>query len=300
MASSNLAKISPIGDDLSRSITGILQRLTTNIEEPSYRLWQFRIPGTKRNSQLRLTSRWFSISLPLRACPRVIDYKLIDNCFKHNSRLHGSPRIILSPVGSERRLVIELPIDLLPIDSEEDLEELIATEIASLRDANGKNHSPATSTTSAPQLSCSQLESVFEESDWPIRKVDDFNIEVPLEIPGHYYAANISQDSAGLRLSVPIFTNEYATASPTCRRAASVFLWAITSRVRMVKPVLAGKRLALEVSLPSGLIMAATVAHGCAALAVTLQQFVDEAELLIASEQLAQIFLSNFGFQKAA
>jgi hypothetical protein len=147
---------------------------------------------------------------------------------------------------------------------------------------------------------CAQLESIFEESDWPLRKVDDFNIEVPLEIPGSYYAADLSQDNIGLRLNVPIFTNEYATASSASRSAISVLLWAITSRVRMVKPVLCGKRLGLEVSLPSGLVMAASVAHGCAALAFTLQQFVNEAELLIADEHLAQLYLSNLGFQKAA
>ena len=68
----------------------------------------------------------------------------------------------------------------------------------------------------------------------------------------------------------------------------------------MVKPVLARKRLGIEVSLPYELVMAASVAHGCAALAVTLQNFTNEAELLLANEQLAQLYLSFINFQEAA
>ncbi len=300
MASSELPRPAWIGNDISQAITEILHGSATNVEETSYRLWQFRIPGSKRNSRLRLTSRWFSLSLPLRAFPRAIDCKLIDNTFKHNARFNGSPRIIGSPAGRERQLVIEIPADLLPYDCVPEVEELIAAEVASLGDPRGKNHSQAEKSSREPRLSCAQLESIFEESDWPVRNVDDFNIEVPLEIPGSYYAADLSQDNIGLRLNVPIFTNEYATASSASRSAISVLLWAITSRVRMVKPVLCGKRLGLEVALPSGLIMAASVAHGCAALACTLQQFVREAELLIADDHLAQLYLSNLGFQKAA
>lgn len=196
--------------------------------------------------------------------------------------------------------MIEIAEDLLPYDSIPEFERLIASQIACLGGARGKNQPPATSSLREPQLSHPQLESLFEESGWPLQMIDDCNIGVPLEIPGSYHAAGISQDHSGLRLSVPLFANEFTAASPASRSAVCALLWATASRVRMVKPVLARKRLGIEVSLPYELVMAASVSHGCAALAVTLQNFTKEAELLFANEQLAQLYLSFLDFQEAA
>jgi hypothetical protein len=300
MTSSDLHKPPLKGDHVSGVITEILQSVAARVEQTSHRQWQFRIPGTRCNGRLCLSSGWCSFSLPLQAVPGAIDSELIESSFKQNVRLNGSSRIILSPTWRERQLVIEIAEDLLPFDYISELERLIATQIASLGGARSRKHSQAIGSLRKSQMSHPQLESIFEESSWPLRKIDDCTIEVPLEIPGSYYAASISQDPGGLRLSVPIFLNEFAAASPAGRSAVCALLWATASRVRMVKPVLARKRLGIEVSLPYELDMARSVAHGCAVLAVTLQHIVDEAELLLANEHLAQLYLSFSGFQKTA
>ena len=300
MTSSSLSKPAPREDDLTRVVTGILQTLAYRVEQPSQRQWQFRIPGTRRNSRLSLSSGWCSFTLPLQPIAGAIDSRLIENSFKHNTRLHGNVRIILSPAGRERQLVIEIAQDLLPLDCIPELEKLIANQITRLGDARGKNHPGATGSLRELRLPHTQLESIFEEANWPLRKVDDRNIEVPLEIPGSYYAASISQNHSGLHLSVPIFQNAFASASAASRSAVCALLWSTANRVRMIKPVLARKRLGIEVSLPYELVMTASVAHGCAALAVTLQNFNNEAELLLANEQLAELYLSFLNFQEAA
>lgn len=300
MTSSNLPKPACRGDHLSRVISRILQAVTTGVEQTSFRQWQFRIPGARGNSRLCLSSGWCSFSLSLQAVAGAIDSRLIENSFKHNARLNGSPRIILSPARRERQLVSEVAQDLLPYDSVPELEKLIANQITGLGDARSKHHPWTTSSTWEPPLPHRQLESIFEEANWPLRKVDDCNVEVPLEIPGNYYSASISQDRDGLRLGVPIFPKEFAATSPASRSAICALLWAVANRVRMVKPILARKRLGIEVSLPYDLVMATSVAHGCAALAVTLQNFTHEAELLLADKRLAQLYLSFLNFQEAA
>lgn len=300
MTSSDLTKPSSGGDHLSRIINGILQAETARVEQTSYRQWQFRISGTRPTSRLSLATGWCSFSQPLRTVAGASDGKLIENSLKHNARLNGSLRIIQTPGGRERQFVIEIAEDLLPYDSIPELERLIENQIACLADTRGKNQPTATGSLLEPQLSPTQLESLFEESGWPLQKIDDRNIEVPLEIAGSYYAAGISQEHSGLRLNVPLFRNEFAAASPVSRGAVCALLWSTAGRVRMVKPVLARKRLGMEISLPYELVLATSVAHGCAALAVTLQQFVNEAELLLADEQLAQLYLSFLNFQEAA
>jgi len=300
VTSSDLTKSSSGGDHLSRIVNGILQAQAARVEQTSYRQWQFRIPGTRLTSRLCLSSGWCSFSQPLRTVTGTIDRKLIENSLKQNARLNGSLRIIPSPAGRERQFVIEIAQDLLPLDCIPELEKLIANQIVSLGEVRGKNRPRATESLREPRLPHTQLESIFEESGWPLQKIDDCNIEVPLEIPGSYYAASISQSHSGLHLSVPILQNAFSSASAASRSAVCALLWSTASRVRMVKPVLARKRLGIEVSLPYELVMAASVAHGCAALAVTLQNFTNEAELLLANEQLAQLYLSFINFQEAA
>lgn len=53
----------------------------------------------------------------------------------------------------------------------------------------------------------------------------------------------------------------------------------------------------LEVSTPVAQINEIALAHACTALSAALQIFLAEAELLIADEALAQIYLANLEFQ---
>lgn len=297
-AGNNALMLDSINGDIAQRMGLILGRIATGVEEISYRQWQFCVPGTNRNAQLHLSARWLSIGLPMRVLPRPIDGKLIDSTLSRNARIKGSPRIIGSSAGHERRLVVDIPVDVLPWDSEPELDKLIAAEISAMSSALDKKLSHADNPRQA-RLSYEQLETIFEEAGWSIRKGEDDGLEVPLEVPGCYYIASLSQGNNITRLSVPIFVNELSSGSYASRNAITVLLWLITSHVRMVKPTSTRRALGLEVSLPAGLVKAASLAHACAALSATLQHFVAEAELLIADEYLAQIYLSNLDFQKA-
>ena len=123
-----------------------------------------------------------------------------------------------------------------------------------------------------------------------------WKFEIPLEVPGNYLVANVGHDSSSTRLSVPILAAELATAPHKCRHAVTVLLWLTSSRIRMVKAIRSRHALALEVSLSAAQVNAIALAHACAALSAALQQCAAEAGLLIADEELAQIYLSNLEF----
>ncbi len=287
-----------IGDEITRILGVVLRRISTEVEQLSYRQWQFRMPGKNRHARLQVAAGWLRIGLSMSRLPASIDSKSIANLLTGNARIKGGPRIIICPVRHERRLVIDLPLEILPWDDEAELESLLATAITSLGNALNKKPADAVRPTHRP-LFCERLDAILEDDGWSVYRGEDDGLEVPLEVPGRHFTAAINLDDHGIHLRVPLFTEEFASASYPCRSATTLMLCLATSHLRMVKATGSRRRLGLEVSLPLAAVTAALLLHGCAALSVALQQLAAEAELLIADRRLAKLYLSNPGFPKA-
>ena len=290
------------GNDSER-LDAILRRTTTVLSGSTFDQWHIRLPGTRRRARLRLSAEWLNMSLPLRALDRSPDPELIGGMLDHNARLEGSARIIGSGLRRQRQLVVDVPADLLPWDSESELETLIAALLESIGTAVNVIGQPRAIRPQTP-LPHEQLQEALDEAGWPAQAGEAENLEgpleVPLEVPGTYLAARVRHDSRSTRLTVPILVDELAAAPQECRNAVIVLLWLMASHVRMVRAVRARRALALEVSLLPGHASAAALAHGCAALSAALQQVATEAELLASDDHLAQIYLSNLGLSTAA
>jgi hypothetical protein len=79
-----------------------------------------------------------------------------------------------------------------------------------------------------------------------------------------------------------------------------VLLWVVACRIRLVKPVRKGSALGIEAALPLAHDPAAMAGHVCAALSFAAQQFLSEAQRLVADPALARIYLANMGFESAS
>ncbi len=287
----------------SERLDAILRRTTTVLSDSTFDQWHIRLPGTRRRARLQLSTEWLNMSLPLRALDRSPDPELIGGMLDHNARIQSSARIIGSGLQRQRRLDVDVPADLLPWDSESELDTLIAALLESIATAMNAIGRPRAIPPQTP-MPRGQLEEALDEAGWPAQagEAESFEgpLEVPLEVSGTYVAARISHDGRSTRLTVPMLVDELAGASYACRNGVIVLLWLIASRVRMVKATRSRRVLALEVSLLPGYAGAAALAHGCAALSAALQQVATEAKLLAADDRLAQIYLSNLGLSTAA
>jgi hypothetical protein len=249
----------------------------------------------RRIANVDLSAGWLSIGVSLRLLSMPISLNIIGSMLSRNARIDGSSRIVGQRRQGGRQIVADIPVDLLPWDEEAELDLLLGSTVARLNAALCPNvqHTESLSQAGLPR---EQIEAAFNEAGWPAQPGEDERLEIPLEVPGSYFVASVDHDSASTRLSVPILAGELAAASLNCRSAVTVLLWLTASRIRMVKATRSRRALALEASLPPGQCNAIGLAHACAALSVALQQFVREAALLVADEELAPIYLSNLGF----
>lgn len=289
------ATIAVAGGDNWERLGRVLRRVTTVIAVPTYGRWKIHLPETRRTAQVELSTKWLSISLPLRALHRSLDPELIGGMLDRNARIPGSPRIIGLGLERQRQIVIDVAIDLLPWDSDAALEMFTVGVIESLGAAVDAVGRPS-ATFPPAELPREDLVEAFNEAGWPVQSSKAERLEVPLEVPGTYLAAQVSQDSSSTRLTVPLPVNKLASAPLNCRYAVIVLLWLVAGRVRMVKATRARRALVLEVALLPGHASAAAFAHACAALSAALQQFATEAELLATDEHLARMYLANLGF----
>ncbi len=285
----------PAGGDNSDRLGRVLRRVTTVLAVSTCGRWKIRLPGTRRTAQVELSTEWLSMSLPLRALNRSLDPDLIGGMLNRNARIEASPHIIGPGLERQRQIVIDVAIDLLPWDSDAALETFTAGVIASLSAAVDAIGRPS-ATPPPAELPRDELVGAFDEAGWPVQSSKAERLEVPLEVPGTYLAAQVSQDNSVTHLAVPLLVNEFASAPLDCRNSVLVLLWLVAGRVRMVKAKRARGALVLEVALLPGHAGAAAFAHACAALSAALQQFTTEAELLATDERLAQIYLANLGF----
>lgn len=285
-----------VGDGHSQMLDASVRRLSIDLSAPSHARWTVRAPGMRRRVSVYLSAEWLSISVPLRLLSMPINPKIIGSMLGRNARIDGSCRIIGNRQQGRRQIVADIPTDIVPWDCEADLDALIEGAFASLNavlDQNLQHPDPP----SRPALPREQIEAIFDAAGWPAQPGEGNDLEIPLEVPGNYLAANVCQDSGSLRLTVPILTGQLAAAPYMCRQAVTVLLWLTSSRIRMVRATQSRQVLALEVSLPSAQVDAVALAHACAALSAALQQFVAEAGLLITDEDLARIYLANLQFQ---
>jgi len=281
----------------SGTIGAALGRLTTLLEERADGQWRFRLPGMRRSARAKLSAEWLCLSVSLRTLQKPMDVRLIGATLRRNARIDGSPRIIGFRERRRRELVVDIPTDLLPWQSESEIERMLAASISSLGAALNSKPAFAAMPRQA-HLPREELEAIFDEAGWPTRYGEDDGLQVPLDVLGSYLTATVKHDGSSTALSVSILENQPSSVPDACRGAVAVLLWLVASRVRLVKPTRSKRALALDVTL--GAVTAAELAHGCAALSTALQQLVDEAKLLIANEHLAQVYLSNLGFETAA
>ena len=288
-----------VGGGHGESLDASIRRISTVFSAPSNEHWAIRTPGMRRVANVDLSAEWLSINLSLRLLRLPISLKIIGSTLSRNAGLNGCCRIIGQRQQGRRQVVADIPVDLLPWDCETDLDALIGSTIADLNAALSTNaqHSESLSQAGLPR---EQIETLFNEAGWPAQPGEGENLEVPLEVPGSYLVANVSHDSNSTRLRVPILAGKLAAAPHECRDAVTVLLWLTSSRIRMVKATRSRRALALDVSLPAVQVNAIGLAHACAALSAALQQFVAEAGLLIADEDLARIYLSTLEFPPSA
>ena len=290
---------SPIpGNERSDMISAALARITTRLEDRADGQWRFRIAGIRKIAYASLSLQWLSISVSLRTLQKPMDVSLVGATLSRNAQIQGSPRIIGGRQQRQRQLVVDIPADLLPWHSQPEIEKLLGATIASL--AAALNAKQPAAPPRQPQLPREQLEAMFDEAGWPSNDSGEEGLLVPLEVSGSYVAAKVSHDGSSMRLQISNLVNQRAQVADTCRGAVAVLLWLVASRCRMVKPTRVKRFLALEVTLPPGVVSAATLAHGCAALSTSMQQLAAEVDLLIADQQLAQAYLSNLGFEITA
>lgn len=262
--------------------------------------WEFRLDGSRRRARLLLGGGWLCLASRLRSAARDLDGKQVDAGLRRNAKLAGLPREIGAGAGRERHLVIDIPAELLPAHDPDEFGGLLAQLLASLAHALGiADAAPADEGAQTANLTDEQLESVFALAAWPLRRIDQQRLAVPLEVAGEFFAAELEQTAAGLCLRVPLYADAYRAAAADCRRAFCALLWLTCNRARMVRAALAGRQPWIEVNLPSATIDAAAAAHGCAALAATLHRLAREAQLLLDDERLARLFLEVIGFTPA-
>ena len=281
------------------TLDAALRRVSTVISQSSHGQWAIRTPATRRIANIELSAEWLSASLSLRQLSRPISLKIIGETLCRNARINGSERIVGQCRPGGRQIVVDIPVELVPWDSDENLDTLLGRAIAGLDDTVSKTRAGG-----APPVQVAtpreQIEACFEEAGWPVQAGEGDSLEVPLEVPGSYFVGSVNHDSDLTRLRVPILPAEYGAASLDCRDAVSVLLWLTAGRIRMVRPLRSRRSLALEATLLPGHSNAIGLAHACAALSVVLQRSAAEAALLLADEALARIYLSNLGFPTSA
>jgi len=272
-----------------------IRSISTGYARPSHLQWAIRAAGMRRNVNVELSDRWLSVSLSLRLLRSPTSLKIIGTMLRRNARMDGCCRIIGPCRQDRRQIVTDMAVDLLPWDSEAELGLLLSRAITGLNAAlsTSRRHSKLPAPAAPPR---GQAEACFVDAGWPSQPGAGECLEVPLEVPGNYFVANVDYDGASTRLCVPILPGEYGVASAASRSAVSVLLWMTASSIRMVKPVRSRRAPGLEVSLLPQHCNATGLGHACATLSVALQHCAAEAALLVADERLAQVYLSNLGF----
>jgi hypothetical protein len=280
----------------SQVLDASVRRLAIELSAPSHAHWIIRAPGMRRKVIVDLSAEWLSISVPLRLLSMPINLKIIGSMLSRNALIDGSSRIIGNRLQGRRQIVADIPTDIVPWDCEADLDALVEGTIADLYAVLNQEmqHIDPPSQAGLPR---EQIEAIFDAAGWPAQPGEGDELEIPLEVHGNYLAANVCQDSSSTQLTVPILAGQLAAAPYMCRQAVTVLLWLTSSRIRMVRATRSRQALALEVSLLSAQVDAVALAHACTALSAALQQFVAEAGLLIADEDLARIYLGKLQFQ---
>ena len=276
----------------------VLQRAVDVHEQTSCGQWLVCVPQTHKKAKIELQADWLTFDVTLPALRKELDYERIGAMLQRNASIKGCPRIVGDRLGRRRHLAAEIPLDLLPWDSEADIEALITTTIDAVAANFRKNLcAPDTSTPSPP--TSAELAGLLEEAGWPSVSGDSDSIEVLLHLPGDFVAASVQHNDGLTRLSVAVLPKEFGSAQHDCRRAVTVLLWLTASRIRMVRPVRYRRMLSLEVRLSERCLSASGLKHGFAALSIAAQQLIAEARLLIDDERLAKVYLSNLGFKAA-
>ena len=286
---------SSVASAYTGKLDAAIRRISTVFSAASHEHWSIRMPGMRRIANVDQSAGWLSIGVSLRLLSLPVSLNIIGSMLSRNARIDGSSRIIGQRRQGGRQLVADIPADMLPWDDEAELDLLLGSTIAGLYAALSP-HTQRSESPSQAGLPREQVEASFGEAGWPAQPGEGERLEVPLDVPGSYFVAKVSHDSASTRLSVPILAGELAAASINCRSAVTILLWLTASRIRMVKATRSRRALALEASLPPGQCNAIGLAHTCAALSVALQHCAAAAALLVADEALAQLYLSNLGF----
>jgi hypothetical protein len=284
-------------DAPTQVLASALERASSRTTRRSRAEWRFRLPGTHRIARAELSTRWLSLGVMLHATREPMDAQRVAAVMRRNARVEGLARIVGH--APRRELVIDLPTEDLPWHDEPRLDGIVAAALEDLRGGLDRRFEPLDASES-DTLPRETLERLLEQAGWPAQSGGDETIEVALELPGHYAAAQLTTTHRVIRLSASLLAAEHAVAPGSCRAATRVLVWLAASGLRMVKPTASRRRVALEAALPTALAAPAALGHACGALSAALRQVIAEARLLLADEHLADTYLAMTGFSKAA
>lgn len=261
--------------------------LSSNAE---YGGWRISFDGTHRQVALRLDGNWLSLSLDCGSA-NAPGISLVRRYLKRNRCLPGAVRIVTQDDGRQARYALDLPVSQLPWDSADALEQCLVAALEGIVTAD-KVSSRHTSRNTRASCDMAEIAESFAESGWPLVDREEANACVVLEVPKQYCVAAITLQRGSISLTASLLPGKFAGAAKVCRDAVLALLWLTTGSVRMVRPVLNGHELLLEVSVDPAPV---AVARACGALSVALRQCIGEAELLIGDEDLAKTYLSVTG-----
>lgn len=273
----------------SERVAAALHRIGRRVDEPRQGFWLVSPPRLRRRIRVELTTHWLSLALPMRAA--APSAKRTHRMLRRNAALGVGQRIVARGPAVERS--IDLPIEALRWEEAEPLEAVLAAGLAEI--AGTRKHDQrivAAEDVAMAEAHRQRLSDWLEAATWPARQPDALEapLEVPLEVPGASVAARVAAgpDLASLSVAIP------EPGSGANRPAVETLVFAAASSKRMVKPLLEGEQLRLEVGLHQGLDAVSALAVACEALSTTLQACWDEAELLAADARLAEIYMESF------
>ena len=297
------ARVAPVRLENLQSFSGgysglldaSIRRIGTDVSAKSFGRWTIRGPGMSRVASVELTADWLSIGISMRVLPLPVTVKAIGSMLNRNARMDGCCRFAGQREPGRRQIVTDIPADIVPWDSDDDLDTLIAGTIADLNAALDP-HAQRCNPESQAGLNREQLEMMFDEAGWPARAGEDDSLSVPLDVPGVYCVASVEADSAAIHLRVSVLPVELASAPRVCSEAVAVLLWLTSSRMRMIRATRLRRAMTLDVSISSAQADASALAHACAALSAALRACSIEAALIVADERLANTYLMKLGF----
>jgi hypothetical protein len=216
-----------------------------------------------------------------------------------NAALAGAARLVTRINGS-----IWIAADLCVIDSEDTLHERVKSTVVTLSDGARRYKTPADDETIAIAASVHEaidlapVVDALTEAGWDVQ-LDDLGCRVTIRAADRSHRATVHHDADG-GCSVRVEVAPVDGAPETAREAAALLMLRTANALRMVSPQArtADGQTAFVFAGWFDLARAATdAAHLLNALSLALDSCAEEVRVLVASEELAGVYLATQGFR---